>query len=232
MESPTVGSVILASCLLKLGSYGLFRFSFLGLEVYFFLFLFCLFGFVGRCVCCFFSVDLKAVVAFSSVSHMTLLYCCFFSLGESSLVSCVLVSLAHGLVSSLLFFFVGWVYDFFGRRSFLFVRGLGFLSSFFPFWFVVGFLNSGIPLTLSFFGEFFSVLGVFQVWFFSFLFLSFGLFFSGWLVFFLVFRLVGCGTGITFSFSLSFFSFFLVVGFVVWVLAFWGSFYLGWQIMR
>jgi NADH:ubiquinone oxidoreductase subunit 4 (subunit M) len=158
VEASTLGSVILAACLLKLGSYGLIRFFFLlgpssysWLEdlVFFLMFLALL-----RAVVCLFQTDIKALVAYSSVVHMTFLFCgiCCFDL--LSLSSNVRVSVSHGYVRALMFFLVGGTYGFMSSRSGLLLRGSSFVSS----WLMVVtllvvFLNCGLPISLSFMSE-------------------------------------------------------------------------------
>ena len=109
MEAPTYGSVILAACLLKLGTFGFLRFlpiffyrSFLDLLIWVSL----LGGVFSSCYCCF-TTDLKVLIAFSSVFHMSFLFrngCCG---REASFFSSLALSRAHGFLSALLFFLVG-----------------------------------------------------------------------------------------------------------------------------
>lgn len=113
---------------------------------------------MGGCfsaICCLFRSDLKALVAFSSVFHMSFLAASVRVFAEERVVSCALVSCAHGFVSIALFFLVGNFYFFFGRRSLVFGRVvvgsfvfLGVLVACFV-------LNTSVPIGLSFFSEFF-----------------------------------------------------------------------------
>ncbi|KAF0148302.1 MAG: NADH-ubiquinone oxidoreductase chain 4 [Ignavibacteria bacterium] len=153
VEAPTVGSVILAACLLKLGSYGFARFFAFFFSGFGFFFVLGCVGMLFASLCCLFSCDLKALVAYSSVFHIRAVFRGFMLHSEVSFLSSVSLRCAHGFVSALFFFVVGCCYDVKGARSFL-IFGAGGLSGF-TFWLLVVFLNSGLPISLPFFSEVF-----------------------------------------------------------------------------
>lgn len=76
VEAPVLGSIILAAILLKLGGLGIFRMSFLFYFSVKYLLVFFLGSFCRICICCFQS-DQKAIVAFSSINHITLIVLIF-----------------------------------------------------------------------------------------------------------------------------------------------------------
>jgi len=164
VEAPTIGSIILAACLLKLGSYGIIRFSMLFSIPSWFIHFFRirLVGCVLASLCCVIQWDLKALIAFSRVAHITFLLSSLFSKRGFSLDSFIFVSLSHGFRSSLLFFVFGCIYDSFGSRSVLVCRGVTYIS-----WVIdvfialICFSRVGFPFLLRFFGEFFVVGSVF-----------------------------------------------------------------------
>lgn len=186
--------MVLAACLLKLGSYGIARFF--GLFSAFFELFFTLgaLSMLFASVRCFFSCDVKSLIAFSRIFHMSSVLCGFVSAWEGSLVGNLFLSCAHGFVSALLFFLVGVGYEEKGIRSFVlfgsftvFLLGVLFLLGLF--------LNSRIPFSLPFFSEVL-VLSHQFFWFFPAFLLVFVVQFLGgvftvFLVFFLRLKVLG-----------------------------------------
>ena len=129
VEAPTFGSVILASCLLKLGTFGLTRFFHFLAFFSSLIFILGVVGIVFSSVCCFFTPDLKALIAFSSIFHMSGLCRALICGVEGSLSIVAFLSCSHGFLSSLLFFLCGGLYEKSCSRSVLLLRG-AWLSSF------------------------------------------------------------------------------------------------------
>lgn len=135
VEAPTTGSMVLAGVLLKLGRYGLIRFrcvlqSLLG-GLWFLLIWFVFLGGMFGGMVAVFQSDRKSVVAYSSVSHMGLLTGGLLSGTVLGLFSGFLVVLCHGLISSLLFYFIGLLYSVSGSRAFASLFGIMFVFPFF-----------------------------------------------------------------------------------------------------
>ena len=168
VEAPTVGSVLLAGIMLKLGIYGLIRFS---LNLFpdaclFFSPLVYLLGVTGviyASLCAIRQTDLKRIIAYSSVSHMNLVVLGAFSFNVIGLEGCVLQSISHGFVSSAMFFIIGTLYERYHSR---FVYYYGGLVHVMPIYSIVFFIftmaNIAIPGTSSFMGEFLLLVGVYD----------------------------------------------------------------------
>nr|QJQ26927.1 NADH dehydrogenase subunit 4 [Hemisphaerius rufovarius] len=141
VEAPVSGSMILAGVLLKLGGYGLYRM----LDfIYYFIFNYSFF-FIGLSmlgsffisIFCLVQSDLKILIAYSSVCHMSMVISGLLSLTSWGSLGSLLFMLGHGFVSSGLFYLVGLMYDRLGSRSFYVVSGLiYFLPSLSLFWFM------------------------------------------------------------------------------------------------
>jgi NADH-ubiquinone oxidoreductase chain 4 len=110
------------------------------------------------------ALDIKELIAFSSVSHAAVYLIGVLSNKFQGLIGSVLLGVGHGFVSSGLFTCVGGVlYDRSGTRSISLYRGLTHLMPMFVILFFILCLgNCGAPLTLNFVGEFLSLFGVFQ----------------------------------------------------------------------
>nr|YP_009509639.1 NADH dehydrogenase subunit 4 [Curtonida isos]AUN45056.1 NADH dehydrogenase subunit 4 [Curtonida isos] len=158
VEAPVAGSMILAGVLLKLGGYGLIRVLFLFSELSK---LFCwlwvgigiLGGFVVSTICLR-QVDMKSLIAYSSVAHMGLVLAGLMSFGWWGSSGAVVVMVGHGLCSSGLFCLANMVYERLGSRSLLINKGLiNFMPSMALWWFLLSIGNMGAPPTLNLLGE-------------------------------------------------------------------------------
>jgi NADH:ubiquinone oxidoreductase subunit 4 (subunit M) len=169
VEAPTVGSVILASLLLKLGGYGFLRYLLLlfpeACQYYApFVFTLCLLGIIYASLSTFRQIDLKKIIAYSSIAHMNLVVAGLFSLNISGILGAILLMLAHGIVSGALFLLVGVLYERFHTRLIRYFGGLTqvmplFSSCFFFF----NLANMGLPGTFNFVGELLIFVGLFKV---------------------------------------------------------------------
>ncbi|VAH75076.1 unnamed protein product [Triticum turgidum subsp. durum] len=168
VEAPTAGSVILAGILLKLGTYGFLRFSipmFPEATLCFTPFIYTLsaIAIIYTSLTTLRQIDLKKIIAYSSVAHMNLVTIGMFSPNIQGIGGSILLMLSHGLVSSALFLCVGVLYD---RHKTRLVRYYGGLVSTMPNFSTIFFFftlaNMSLPGTSSFIGEFLILVGAFQ----------------------------------------------------------------------
>jgi len=168
VEAPTVGSVILAGILLKLGVYGFLRFSltlFPEASLYYSPLIYIL-GLLGILYASFTAIrqtDIKRVIAYSSIAHMNLVVLGIFSFNNIGLQGSIVQSLSHGFVSGGMFLIVGILYDRYHSRLLYYYGGLVHVMPVYCFFFLVFTLaNIAVPGTSSFVGEFLLFCGIYQ----------------------------------------------------------------------
>ncbi|SPQ20761.1 d50cc637-4348-45f5-b8f8-0cc1ce03ea37, partial [Thermothielavioides terrestris] len=110
------------------------------------------------------TVDVKELIAYSSVSHAAVYLIGVFSNIIQGIEGGILLGLAHGFVSSGLFICAGGVlYDRTGTRLIYFYKGIAQIMPLFSIlFFILALGNCGVPLTLNFVGEFMSLYGTFE----------------------------------------------------------------------
>nr|YP_007026376.1 NADH dehydrogenase subunit 4 [Argas africolumbae]AFV32073.1 NADH dehydrogenase subunit 4 [Argas africolumbae]UYL27192.1 NADH dehydrogenase subunit 4 [Argas africolumbae] len=158
VEAPVFGSMILAGVLLKLGIFGLYRFKLFILdymEMYAaFMISIALLGGVMVSIICLEQVDLKSLIAYSSICHMSLTLGGFFVSNNWGGNGALLMMIGHGLCSSALFCLANLMYERVYTRSLMLMKGLGII---FPFlmvwWFFFSVVNMSAPPTMNFFAE-------------------------------------------------------------------------------
>nr|YP_010139432.1 NADH dehydrogenase subunit 4 [Tetraclita kuroshioensis]QQK55098.1 NADH dehydrogenase subunit 4 [Tetraclita kuroshioensis] len=178
VEAPVAGSMMLAGVLLKLGCYGMMRLmGFFEGKVDFLSSILVSLGLLGGLMVsfiCLRQVDLKALIAYSSVSHMGLALGGLGSWGLWGYSSCLYTCVAHGLCSSGLFFLSGVVYERSGSRSILINKGLlEMMPSVSFWWFMYCIGNMAAPVVLNLVGELGLIGSILSFSFFSMLFLMF-----------------------------------------------------------
>ena len=180
VEAPTAGSVILAAIALKIGGYGLLRFSLpivpdAGHEWAMFVIVLSLIAVVYVGLVALVQDDMKKLIAYSSVSHMGFVTLgIFIAMGlmrdtgnvdaaRLGLQGAMVQMISHGFISGAMFSCVGVLYD---RMHTRMIRDYGGVANTMP-WFAAffvlfAFANSGLPATSGFVGEFMVILASFQ----------------------------------------------------------------------
>nr|YP_009731826.1 NADH dehydrogenase subunit 4 [Macrophthalmus pacificus]QHR85464.1 NADH dehydrogenase subunit 4 [Macrophthalmus pacificus] len=158
VEAPVAGSMILAGVLLKLGGYGLIRVLFMFQKVSLnFSWVWVSVSLLGGCLVsllCLRQVDLKSLIAYSSVVHMSMVICGLMIFSWWGLMGAVVVMVGHGLCSSGLFCLANMMYERVGSRSLLISKGmLNLLPSMGLWWFLLSVGNMAAPPTLNLVGE-------------------------------------------------------------------------------
>ncbi len=167
-EAPTVGSVLLAAILLKLGSYGFIRIAlpilpqaahdwapWIGLLA--------VIGIIYGALCCLAQRDMKRLIAFSSVSHMGFIMLGIATLTNFGINAAIFGMVAHGLITGMLFFLAGSVQERYETRE---ISSLGGMLIQVPrlAW-ILGFCvmaSLGLPGLAGFWGEFPAILSAYN----------------------------------------------------------------------
>jgi NADH-quinone oxidoreductase subunit M len=167
-EAPTVGSVLLAAIMLKLGTYGFIRIAlpmlpsaaqswapWIGLLA--------VIGIIYGALCCLAQRDMKRLIAFSSVAHMGFVMLGIATLTDFGLNAAIFGMVAHGLITGMLFFLAGSVQERYGTREISRLGGmltqaphLGWLLGF------SAMASLGLPGLAGFWGEFPSILSAYE----------------------------------------------------------------------
>lgn len=167
VEAPTAGSVILAGILLKLGTYGFLRFSlpmFPYASLYFtpLIYTMSIIAIIYTSCTTLRQIDLKKIIAYSSVAHMNFVTLGIFSQNIQGIEGSILLMISHGLISPALFLCVGVLYDRYKTRILRYYSGCGRTMPIFALFFVFFTMsNISLPGTSSFPGEFLILTGVY-----------------------------------------------------------------------
>jgi len=168
VEAPTAGSVLLAGVLLKMGTYGLVRFS-VGLfpdqarRNAPWIMVLALIGIIYGALVSLVQPNMKKLIAYSSVSHLGFVVLGIFSFTTAGLNGAMFVMLAHGVATGGLFMLAGILYE---RRHTYEISDFGGLATPMPkyatFFLVTVLASVGLPMLNGFIGEFLVLSGAFQ----------------------------------------------------------------------
>jgi NADH-quinone oxidoreductase subunit M len=168
-EAPTIGSVLLAGIMLKMGTYGFIRIALPvlpeGAQAYApWIGLLAAIAIVYAALACLAQRDLKRLIAFSSVGHMGFVMLGIATLTEIGIQAAIFGMVAHGVITGMLFFCVGSIYDRYHTRQIAEIGGgmsqqMPKLAGVFAF---VAIASLGLPGLAGFWGEVMALLSSFQ----------------------------------------------------------------------
>ena len=168
-EAPTIGSVLLAGIMLKMGTYGFVRIALPvlpeGAEAYApWIGVLAAIAIVYAALACLAQRDLKRLIAYSSVGHMGFVMLGIATLTEIGIQAALFGMVAHGIITGMLFFCVGSIYDRYHTRQISEIGGgmsqqMPKLAGVFAF---VAIASLGLPGLAGFWGEVMALLSAFQ----------------------------------------------------------------------
>nr|YP_009112364.1 NADH dehydrogenase subunit 4 [Prays oleae]AIY61498.1 NADH dehydrogenase subunit 4 [Prays oleae] len=158
VEAPVSGSMVLAGIMLKLGGYGLYRFLIIFQEINLkFNFIWIIISLIGGfyiSLNCFCQVDIKSLIAYSSVAHMSMVISGIMTMNYWGYFGSYIMMLGHGLCSSGMFCLANINYERLHSRSIFINKGMmNFLPSMSLWWFLLSSSNMSAPPSLNLLGE-------------------------------------------------------------------------------
>lgn len=151
VESPTIGRVLLASLLLKMGMFGFYLVFFYFSNFKIFLRFFLILGLFFVSSLSLYLSDSKVIIAYSSVIHISLSLFLFLSSFNIGVFTFFVISLGHAVLSGALFLLVGYKYDEKGSRLVYYHCGVFSLLNILSFLLLI--INAGLPPSFIFYSE-------------------------------------------------------------------------------
>lgn len=167
-EAPTVGSVLLAAIMLKMGTYGFIRIAFPILpdaarDFAPLIGVLAVISIIYGALCCYAQTDLKRLIAFSSVGHMGFIMLGLATLTDNGINGAIFGMIAHGLITGMMFFLAGSIHDRYHTRQFSELGGLlAQIPKFGSIFVYASIASLGLPGLAGFWGEMLALLGSYQ----------------------------------------------------------------------
>ncbi len=164
-EAPTVGSVLLAAILLKMGTYGFIRIALpilpdAAVTYAPIIGILAVIAIIYGALCCLAQTDLKRLIAFSSVGHMGFVMLGIATLTDAGINGAIFGMVAHGLITGMLFFLAGSIHERYHTREIAALGGiLKQIPRFGTLFTYAAIASLGLPGLAGFWGEMLALLG-------------------------------------------------------------------------